>query len=59
MSKTKFDNLNEENFINNNIFFEYYKKVVNDYKNFKKRIDCLDLKKIFQKNKEYEFFLFN
>jgi surface carbohydrate biosynthesis protein (TIGR04326 family) len=56
LSKTKFDNLNEENFINNNIFFEYYKKVVNDYKNFKKRIDRLDLKKIFQKNKEYEFF---
>jgi len=56
LSKKKFDNLDEGNFVNNNIFFEFYIKVIKDYNKYKKKINQLDLKNLFKKNKELNFF---
>lgn len=56
MSKKKFDNLDEGNFVNNNIFLEFYIKIIKDYNKYKKKINQLDLKNLFKKNKELNFF---
>ena len=45
-----------KNFINNFIFFQYYKKVRVDFKKFKKKISFFQIDEVFKINREFEFF---
>ena len=54
--KRKIKDLDEKNFINNFIFFQYYKKVRVDFKKFKKKISFFQIDEVFKINREFEFF---
>ena len=54
--KRKIKDLDEKNFINNFIFFQYYKKVRVDFKKFKKKIGFFQIDEVFKINREFEFF---
>ena len=56
LKKKKFKNLNDENFINNNINFEHYHKVKKDFKKFKLKTSYSEIDNLFKKNKKYKFF---
>lgn len=56
LKKKKFKNLNDENFINNNIYFEYYYKVRKDFKKLKIKTSYSQIDNLLKKNEKYHFF---
>ena len=54
--KKKIENLNYKNFLNTNIYFEYYNLIKRDFKKLMLKINFNEIESLFKDNKNYEFF---